>query len=132
MTTTDFTPQHRTWSLELPFNAPLNLNARQHWAVRAKAAAEWKDAAIVLARAAHIPHLQRFTVVLHYAPRDRRRRDVDNLVVALKPLVDGLVQAGVCEDDDHTRYVLSSPQICEPTGLRGRLWIDVIDLGEGQ
>ncbi len=130
MTATD---QRRVWSLELPFQRPLTLNHRHaHWAAQRRAEAAWRQGAYLLARQAHLPHLEKFTVVLHYAPRDKRRRDVDNLVVSLKHLVDGLVQAGVAADDDHHRYVLSSPVICEPTGRVGRLWIDVIDLGEGQ
>ncbi len=122
--------EQRQWALDLPFTRPMTLNHRHaHWAAQRRAEAMWRNAAIVRARQAHIPHLEKFTVVLHYAPRDKRRRDVDNLVVSLKHIVDGLVQAGVCVDDNHTRYVLSSPLIHEPTGRPGRLWIDVIDLG---
>ena len=32
-------------------------------------------------------------------PRDRLRRDQDNLVPTLKPCIDGLVDAGVIPDD---------------------------------
>ncbi len=121
------------WSLELPFTTPMTLNHRhRHWAQQRAAEQAWRQAAFVVARRAHLPRLEKFTVVLNYAPRDSRRRDVDNLVVSLKHIVDGLVQAGVCVDDNHTRYVLSSPLIHEPTGRPGRLWIDVIDLGTEQ
>ncbi|WP_162786781.1 hypothetical protein [Janibacter anophelis] len=34
-----------------------------------------------------------------YEPPDRRRRDEDNLFATLKPLADGLVDAGVVADD---------------------------------
>ena len=121
----------RTWTLTLPFNRPLSLNDRGHWARRAKETNAWRDTAWALARSARLPRLDTFTVVLHYAPRTKGRRDVDNLVISLKHVVDGLVVAGVCEDDDSTRYRLSSPIIHPATGEPGRLWVDVIDLGGG-
>lgn len=119
----------REWTLTLPFTRPLTMNTRHtHWARERAATAAWRDAAIALARRDHIPPMDRFTAVLHYAPRHERRRDVDNLMPSLKHLVDGLVRAGVCQDDDHTRYTLTSPVIHPATGEPGRLWLVVIEL----
>lgn len=87
------------WLLELPFTAALSLNDRMnHW-VKAKKVREWREAACWLARAAKIPQCERVRVELHYMPAQERRRDPDNLVASMKPIVDGLVDAGVVVDD---------------------------------
>jgi Holliday junction resolvase RusA-like endonuclease len=39
----------------------------------------------------------------------RRRRDPDNLIASLKPLLDGLVDAGVLVDDD--RLTIAPPEV---------------------
>jgi len=92
------------WTLQLPFQTQLSLNDRDHWAVAAKKKKPWREAAMVLARAARIPPCNRIRVELHYIPKQERRRDPDNLIACLKPLVDGLVDAGVVADDTE-RYV---------------------------
>lgn len=101
------------WALHLPFQTQLSLNDRQHWAVKHKHVKEWRDAAHVLARAARIPLCSRIRVELHYVPAQERRRDPDNLVACLKPLVDGLVDAGVVPDDTE-RYVERTFPIIHP------------------
>ncbi len=53
-----------------------------------------------LARSARIPKLERCSVQLIWVvPRADRRRDADNIVPTLKPICDGLVDAGVVSDD---------------------------------
>ena len=123
--------QPRTWTLRLPFRTPLSLNQlyRMHWRKRAAETRAWKDTAIVLARQQRIPTLERFTVVLHYAPTRNNAPDLDNLTGSTKPLVDGLVIARVAADDTEDHYRPSSPIIHPSTGEPGRLWLDVIDLG---
>ncbi|MFH1141265.1 MAG: hypothetical protein V1724_06330 [Chloroflexota bacterium] len=38
-------------------------------------------------------------VTIRWEAKDRRRRDLDNLLASMKPALDGLVAAGVLEDD---------------------------------
>ncbi len=102
-----------SWRLELPLAKPLSLNARQHWRVKAKAVAQLRRDAHLLAEAARVPACSRIHVQLHYVPRDARRRDRDNLVATLKPVLDGLVDAGVVPDDTD-EYVTWSPPIIDP------------------
>jgi hypothetical protein len=59
--------------------------------------------AAVLARHAKIPRLERARIDCVYEPPDRRRRDAANWHDTAKPLTDGLVDAGVLDDDDSTR-----------------------------
>lgn len=90
------------WALRLPFERVSDvpsLNDRDHWAVKARKVKEWRRAAWLLARAERIPACERVLIELHYVPRTNQRRDADNLVAALKPLADGLVDAGVVPDD---------------------------------
>ena len=115
----------RHWVLNLPLTKPLSLNSRQHWRVKAAEVATVREAARNLARAAKIPTLERISVELHYAPRDRRRRDSLNLIATLKPAEDGIVDAGVIPDDTPEFSVPTMPVIDPPTGAAGRLYLIV-------
>lgn len=85
----------------------LSLNHRMHWAPRNRIAQNWRRAAEVNARAfgpnaLKLP-LPPSTVTVTYAVPDRRRRDAGNLAPTTKHIIDGLVDAGWFDDDDHTR-----------------------------
>src|SRR5690606_17565708 len=56
-----------------------------------------------MARYLKIPRLARIQVDGIYEPPDKRRRDAGNWLATYKAQIDGLVDAGVVEDDDHTR-----------------------------
>lgn len=103
------------WWLGLPFDPKdtPNLNRREHWAKEARLRREWRQAVALMARSARIPAYERVLVALHYAPAMIRRRDPDNLVAALKPAVDGLVDAGVIPDDT-PEFVVRDMPIIEP------------------
>jgi crossover junction endodeoxyribonuclease RusA len=121
----------REWVLPIALTKPLSLNDRMHWQQKRHLTKRWRDHAHGLAVAAGIPLLERFTAILHYQPRDNRRRDTDNLVATLKPLVDGLRDAHVAVDDDTTHYRLSEPVIHPARkGEPARMWLTVIDLSD--
>lgn len=115
--------QPRTWRLDLPFVKPMSLNHRAHWRVKAQETRAFRTAACLLARQAHIPALGRAQIELHYAPRDRRRRDAVNLAPTLKACEDGIVDAGVIPDDTPAYSVPMMPIIEPPTGKTGALWL---------
>ena len=115
----------RTWMFTLPMTTPLSLNSRQHWRSKARDVAEVRAAAYARARAAHIPALPRIAVELHYAPRDRRRRDALNLVATLKPIEDGIVDAGIVPDDTAEFVQPTMPVLDPPNGIHGRLYVIV-------
>ena len=89
------------WDIKLPYRKPpLSLNDRDaHWAVTAKKRKEVRQTAELLARRAGIPRLGTARVRLVWLVSDRRRRDRENITATLKPAIDGLVDAGVVEDD---------------------------------
>ncbi|MEV6258055.1 hypothetical protein AB0L97_32850 [Nocardia sp. NPDC051911] len=85
-------------TIELPWTAPplsMNDRGRTRGAAMAKnrRIAEVREQMYVLAHKAKLPRdVRHVTVALHYRPRDRRRRDTDNLVATLKPLCDALAE----------------------------------------
>lgn len=88
------------WDLKLPWvKPPLSLNDREHWAPQAKKKKAVREASALLARQAGIPRLGTAKVRLVWLVSDRRRRDRENITATLKPAIDGLVDAGVVEDD---------------------------------
>lgn len=115
------------WSFPLPFVTPLSLNDRMGWQQKHRLTKPWRDAVHVLARREGIPLLERWTVVLHLAPRVFRHRDLDNLAPTVKACADGVRDATGCKDDS-AHYSLTEPVIHPPTREPNRLWLVVIDL----
>lgn len=112
------------WVVELPMTAPLSLNHRQHHLVKAKKVAEVRGWAQQVTQAARVPAMRKCRVTLVYEPRDKRRRDPLNLVATLKPVQDGIVDAGVVPDDTPEYMESPMPIIDAPSGGRhGRLWV---------
>lgn len=113
----------REWTIRLPWPAPpASANDRDHWRVKARKVAEIREVSEREARTfgPHRPDLfpiRRIAVGLTYVPRDKRRRDPDNLVVPLfKALVDGIVDAGIVPDDTPEYVIRTMPVIAEPDG----------------
>lgn len=114
----------RKWTIDLPISRPLSLNGREHWRVKAKRVAEVRQAAAVATRQANVPQLEHISVVLHYVPRDKRRRDPLNLVATLKPIEDGIVDAGVIPDDNPV-YLTSCIPIVDAPSKTPRLFFEI-------
>lgn len=113
----------QAWTLVLPDSPFTSANSRHHWRQRAQNTAVWRQAAHLLARQAKIPPSGHITVRLDYWPKDRRRRDPDNLVPGvLKPAVDGLVDAGIVPDDAPDYVTLTMPKIHPPRPDRQPRW----------
>lgn len=118
----------RSWTLRLPFvKPPLSLNSRMHPMAKAKITKRIRLAAAVLARHEHIPALPAIHVTLTYTPRDKRGRDRDNLVATLKPLIDGLVDAGIVPDDTPQYVSWEPPVITEPDRRDPRLHLTITE-----
>jgi crossover junction endodeoxyribonuclease RusA len=95
------------YRIEFPPGTELvSANSRIHHFAKAKIVAALRKKAAVLAQ--DIPHLQKVHVTGIYYPPDKRRRDAGNFLFwAVKAGVDGIVDAGVI-DDDNDDYVLST------------------------
>ena len=100
--------------LELPLPDPLlSPNSYGHWAPKAKAVIEAKDAVVcaVLEQGHRTEPLTHATVTVAFVLPNKRRRDHGNLIASTKAYLDGLVLAGVIVDDDikHIKEVYPDP-----------------------
>lgn len=72
---------------------------------------------------------------LHYQPRDKRRRDADNIVPTLKPLCDALAKGtvkhpgyGIVEDDTPDQMIKKMPVIHPAVkGEPPRMWMTITE-----
>ncbi len=86
----------------------LSPNARVNWRTRAKLVKEARESAYCACVAAttsnHVNwHEVTARATFHFP--DKRRRDSDNLAALLKPVWDGLVDAGLLVDDDRITHL---------------------------
>ena len=88
-----------TITLVLPLAKVNNSNTREHYMVKARKRAAMREAMRLLARDATPVH-GKVRLLVGFAFPDRRHRDLDNLEI--KGAIDGLVDAGVIEDDRST------------------------------
>lgn len=107
----------QSFTIELPAGLPLlNANQRLHHKPKGKLTKAIRNAAhqavtedpaimAALAEAKPGPLFQRAHILGIVRPRSNRRMDPANLYPSFKAAVDGLVDAGLFEDDDHTRVV---------------------------
>lgn len=117
----------RRWRLVLNYDKPpLNLNQRGHWARYDGTRKNLRAIGAGLARQQRIPHLPHVHTRLVWRPPDNRRRDEDNIVLTAKPLWDGLVDAGVVDDDTSTYMTKYMPRILPGDKAPGaRVWLEV-------
>lgn len=92
-------------AVDVPGRDWLTANGRDHWAKRASRTRRLRHRAFLLARSALAegslaPTSGRVHVDALIVQRTRRRMDPANAYPTVKPLIDGLTDAGVWEDDD--------------------------------
>lgn len=117
-----------THTMELSFRRPpLNANRRMHWAQRARTVKEIRREACIRAKAARIKPQSHITVRLHYQPdRAIKRRDPANIWPTQKPLIDGLVDAGIVPDDNPEFVTEQVPIIHEKRpGVGPHCWLEI-------
>lgn len=101
-----------TWSLWLPYRSPpLSLNQRMHYMAEKRVKDDLKKTAWTLAKHHKLPRLRAITAELRWLKPDNRRADPDNMAPTLKPLLDGLVAAGVLADDNSDHVLRTSSKI---------------------
>lgn len=101
-----------TWALTFDYpSPPLSLNYRMHRMQEAALTKQVRAATHVKATAAGIPPLTRCEVSLIWFVATRHRRDDENPVLTMKAMCDGLVDAGIVEDDTRQFMVKHMPEI---------------------
>lgn len=120
----------RAWTLALPWSSPpWSLNDRFNRFEEAKLKATIRTVAHQSAKSQRIGRLERCRVCLHVLPAQSRVRDAENPAPTLKTICDGLVDAGVVDDDDTWRMVKEMPVIYMPIkGQPARLWMTIEEL----
>lgn len=133
----------RRFTITLPAGLTLiNSNHRMHFSVKAKRTARLRAAAmeavsetpgLMAALAAAKPDVlfQRAHIFGVIHPATRRRCDPANLYPSFKAAVDGLVDAGLLEDDDHT-HVLGPDMRLGDVVKGAQLVLHVRELAPGQ
>ncbi|GAB2646211.1 hypothetical protein GCM10027169_12960 [Gordonia jinhuaensis] len=115
-------------TLTLPYERPpLTPNMRIHWTTRAALTREIRQTTHILAKAERLSPRgsQGVAITIHWHTPDRRRRDVGCLTLTAKAAIDGLVDAGILTDDDHTHVTEERYRIShDPTNPRIELWIE--------
>ena len=83
----------------------LSPNKRLHYMelYRAKAAAKQAAAALVMAQGKPPRPYEKAYITITWVAKDKRRRDMDNLLASMKAYIDGLVAVGLLRDDDAMR-----------------------------
>jgi hypothetical protein len=109
--------RRRRWVLGLPYTRPpLSANRRQHWSPAHRDFREVRDDLFYLgkrwAAAANLVGVGRADVTLIWYPGTNRRADSDNLAPTLKPILDGLVRAGVWADDASRFIRRTATEVC--------------------
>jgi hypothetical protein len=121
----------RQYRIALPAGMKLlNANQRLHHRAKAPLTKDIREAARLMARQAKIPHLERAHVFYVVHPVSTARlRDPGNWAPSAKAAVDGMVDAGVLEDDNSTRLLGPDPRLGTPV-KHGQLVLVITDLGD--
>ena len=92
-------------------------NARGHWVKqfrdkrREKESWSWELLTALNGLPGKQPHYERLTVKVTCIYLTKRRRDQDNLMAALKPLWDAMVNLGLIPDDDTEHLTIETPVV---------------------
>lgn len=109
-----------TLALDIPRAEWWTANARTHWATRARKTRAIRARVGLTARAARMPRLSRAALVVTvHTPTDHRFDPHNAASTVIKAAIDGLVDAGVLPDDDHTHLPTVTIRRGPKTGIPG-------------
>lgn len=106
----------------------LTLNERLHWAARAERVKTWRHATRAHAHLQLIEPKDLGPSLVQVAFRfpQKRRRDPHNYFATVKPIIDGLVDAGVWPDDTPAHVKTLEPELFvvagHPAAVHIELW----------
>lgn len=113
----------QTWIIELPYDKPpLTGNGiqRMHRLQKGRVTKKLRATTAKLVAKAGVPTLDAVSVQLVWLVPTAHRRDEDNVVPTLKPICDGIVDAGVVADDTPDRMEKGMPIIAHVRKLLRR------------
>jgi len=104
------------WTYTMRLTTILTLNDRRHWAVLAPIKKRIRVLSHAHASNARIPRQDFIIVGTLFHPPTLRYRDADNAMATVKPIIDGIRDAGVVADDDAAHVTFVAPLFGKPTG----------------
>ena len=110
----------------------LTLNGREHWAVKGSRVKTWRATTFINARQQLIePYdLGPSLVKVSFRFRQNRRRDPHNYFATVKPIIDGLVDAGLWPDDTPDHVATLEPELLVVKGHPNACHIEIWPKGE--
>lgn len=111
----------QTVTFDIPADLWLSANGRLHWAAKAKRVKMLRSLGWAKACAAGLRHANLgCTHVAAYIGYPRAgRADPSNAADTIKPLIDGMTDAGVWADDDHLHVLGPTFLRDKPSGTKG-------------
>jgi crossover junction endodeoxyribonuclease RusA len=96
-------------------------NMRLFWRVKAQRTKGWRLATFLHATKENLPRIEKARIICELRFCDKRIRDANNWSPTAKACVDGLVDAGVFDNDDHSRVIGPDMRMgpVVPTAWRG-------------
>lgn len=91
----------QTFLFPIPREVVLNSNQVKHHRVAAIMKKSLRDMGCALGLSTKQSRFSKYSVVVYVYPPSKRRLDPPNLYPTVKPLIDGLTDANLWEDDDH-------------------------------
>lgn len=111
----------------------ISSNAREHWAPRNRKTRAWRSAAMIVARSSGASYDVPVDLeVVVSKRRESSRWDPHNLWPTAKACIDGIVDAGLLEDDDTKHIRSTSIRAGEPDRLRPGMTITIRPVQEDQ
>jgi hypothetical protein len=127
----------RRWAMvhhERPFTE--NELRKHHWSWRAARTKEWREVFFWLAKEQHVPHLEQARAVVTHYVGNGHWPDTAACLPAAKAGIDGLVDAGMLDDDDPAHLVgikfdvITMPLLWKKSGVSGALGIVIEEVLE--
>ncbi len=120
--------------LKIPMGADwISSNGREHWRPKAQKSKAWRQTAMLVGQSSGLVFTVPVDVVVQVHKRFASNRwDPHNLWPTAKPVIDGLVDAGVLVDDDTKHIRSSSIRAGEADRLRPGLTITIRPVQEDQ
>ena len=101
-----------TYTFSFPKPAKLmSLNDREHWAIKATFARAWRRSAWAYSKQSINKSLSHAVVFVSLPVASlKTRRDPHNFIATIKPIIDGMVDAGLWPDDTAEWVEVREPQ----------------------
>lgn len=117
----------RVYTIELPAGLELlTLNQRLAWQVQRAHARAIRQAAMICARNAKLPQLDRVHIYCWIRPKPlTRTRDASNWSLSAKPAVDGLVDAKVLINDDNEHVTGPDMRMADERVKGGQIVLEI-------